>query len=144
MTDDELDDFLGTARVVRLASLRGGGAPDVTPLWFVWIDGALWLSSLVPSQRWTNVVRDPRVAGVVDDGTDYGELRGVEVIGTAEPVGEQPRNGLPHDELPSVETAYARKYRVPDGQLYDGRHAWLKVTPLSVLSWDHRKIETQP
>lgn len=140
MSEDEQDAFLDSARVVRLASLRGDGHPDVTPLWFVWVDRFLWISSLVPSQRWVNIVRDPRVAGVIDDGDGYRELRGVEVIGYAEAVGEQPRTGLPHSELARVEAAYAAKYDVPDGQMYDGRHAWLRVAPASVLSWDHRKI----
>lgn len=140
MTPDERDAFLAESPVARVATLRADGSPDVTPLWFAWVDEAMWLSSLVRSQRWANVLRDPRVSAVVDDGESYAELRGVELIGHAEPVGEQPRAGEQHKVLTRVEAAYAAKYGVPDGGLWDGRHAWLRLTPTSELSWDHRKI----
>ena len=90
MTPAELDDFLAQARTCRVASLAPDG-PHVVPLWFVWAGGALWLSSVVRSQRWTDLIRDPRVAAVVDTGEEYQELRGAEIKGTAVPVGEVPR-----------------------------------------------------
>ena len=67
MTPAELDDFLAQARTCRVATL-GPGGPHVAPLWFVWTGGALWLSSVVRSQRWTDLIRDPRVAVVIDAG----------------------------------------------------------------------------
>jgi hypothetical protein len=46
----------------------------------VLLDGtSVWLYSVVASQRWCDLRRDPRVAIVVDAGEAYGELRGVEV-----------------------------------------------------------------
>jgi hypothetical protein len=27
---------------------------------------------------------------------------------------------------------------------HDGRHAWLRVTPLKLVSWDFRKLGTLP
>ena len=82
MTPAELDDFLAQARTCRVASM-GPDGPHVAPLWFVWTGGALWLSSLVRSQRWADLARDPRVAVVVDAGEEYQELRGAEIRGTA-------------------------------------------------------------
>jgi hypothetical protein len=34
----------------------------------------------------------------------------------------------------------ARKYFGIDQMPYDERHAWLKVTPQKITSWDFRKI----
>ena len=59
MTKDELDAFLGEERMCRLGSVDGDGAPHVSPLWFVWDGSALWLHSIVKSQRWVNLMRDP-------------------------------------------------------------------------------------
>lgn len=38
MTDAERDDFLGSERTCRVASV-GPDGPHATPLWFVWRDG---------------------------------------------------------------------------------------------------------
>ncbi|MBS1844729.1 MAG: pyridoxamine 5'-phosphate oxidase family protein, partial [Actinobacteria bacterium] len=92
MSPAEVDEFLGAARTCRLASV-GAAGPHVTPLWFVWLEGALWMQSLTRSQRWTDLMRDPRVAVVVDDGEEYLELRGVELRGEVVTVGEIPRVG---------------------------------------------------
>ena len=61
MTPAELDEFLAQAHTCRVATLTPDG-PHVVPLWFAWTGGALWLSSLVRSQRWADLIRDPRVA----------------------------------------------------------------------------------
>ena len=80
----------------RLGSVDGDGAPHVSPLWFVWDGSALWLHSIVKSQRWVNLMRDPRVSVAVDAGVGYGELRGVELLGRVEVVGDVPRVDTPH------------------------------------------------
>ena len=91
------------------------------------------------SQRWTDLQRDGRVSVIVDAGTDFRELRGVELRGVAESVGEVPRTGAPVHELERPERLFADKYA--GGQMHhDGRHAWLRVTPRKVVSWDFRKI----
>jgi len=82
MSDEELDEFLAAERTCRVATV-GTEGPHVAPLWFVWQDGALWLTSLNRSQRWTDIQRDPRVAAVIDAGEHYHELHGVEIEGDA-------------------------------------------------------------
>src|SRR5579875_1779744 len=99
MTPEELDDFLSTERTCRVATLTSDGSPHVTPLWFAWDGTHVWLTSIVRSQRWTDLQRDPRISVVVDAGGDYMELRGAEIRGRAEPVGEVPRTGEPVAEL---------------------------------------------
>jgi hypothetical protein len=136
----EVDAFLGAARTCRLASV-GPTGPHVTPLWFVWREGSMWMQSLTRSQRWTDLMRDPRVAVVVDDGEEYLELRGVELRGEVATVGEIPRVGAEDiPELTAVEAAFARKYLGGAEFGYDGRHAWLRLDPAKVVSWDFRKI----
>jgi nitroimidazol reductase NimA-like FMN-containing flavoprotein (pyridoxamine 5'-phosphate oxidase superfamily) len=103
MSPEEVDTFLAEQRTCRVATVGGDGAPHVTPLWFVWDGVALWLTSVVRSQRWTDLQRDGRIAVVVDAGDDFMELRGVELRGTAEQVGEVPRTGEPVAELDSAE-----------------------------------------
>jgi len=138
MTDEEVSTFLAEQRTCRVATIAATG-PHVTPLWFAWHAGFLWLTSITRSQRWTDLQRDPRIAVVVDAGEAYGELRGVELQGRVEVVGEVPRTGAPHPELEAVEQAFADRYTsgVVDR---DGRHAWLRLSPEKIVSWDFRKL----
>jgi hypothetical protein len=139
MTDDERDAFLAEERTCRVATVGGDGAPHVTPLWFAWDGAALWLTSIVRSQRWTDLQNDRRISIVVDAGSDFMELRGVEIRGVAEPVGEVPRTGEPVPELDQPERLFADKY-AGGTVFHDGRHAWLRVVPDKIVSWDFRKI----
>jgi hypothetical protein len=141
MSTEELDGFLAAERTCRVATVRGDGTPHVVPLWFVWDGNALWLNSVVKSQRWTDLSRNPAVSVVVDAGTAYGELRGVELVGTVEKVGDAPRlRGVGDPELAEPEQLFAEKYNGTSTYVPDGRHAWLRLTPSKLVSWDFRKL----
>ncbi|MFJ6698792.1 pyridoxamine 5'-phosphate oxidase family protein [Streptomyces sp. NPDC091272] len=140
MTDTERDAYLTGQRVCRVATVSADGAPHVGALWFVWDGASVWLYSITRSRRWAQLGKDPRLAVVVDDGVEYGELRGVELSGAAEFVGEAPRTGEPCPELTSPEGLFARKYFGLAEMPHDGRHAWLRLTPDAIASWDFRKL----
>ena len=145
MTAEELTSFLGEQRTCRFAT-TGPDGPHVAPVWFVWDGQALWVYSLTRSQRWANVSRDPRVAVVVDDGHHYHELHGVEIEGEATVVGPVPRTGDEDPrppELAEPERLMAAKYFGQPEMTHDGRHAWLRITPLKIVSWDFRKLEME-
>ena len=138
MSDDERDAFLKKERTCRVATMSPDG-PHATPLWFVWDGAALWLYSIVKSQRWTDLMRDPRIGVVIDAGEDFLELRGVEIAGSVEVVGDVPRIDTQNADLAPIESAFGEKYAA--GQFgHDERHAWLRVTPSKISSWDFRKI----
>lgn len=141
MSPAELDAYLAQQRTCRLATVSHDG-PHVSPLWFFWDGTALWLNSIVNSQRWVDCTRDPRVAVVIDDGDTFSQLRGVEIQGRAETVGEVPRLGDPNPALDGAERGFHLKYRPPGTAIpYDGRHAWLRVAPTKITSWDYRKLD---
>ena len=139
MSAEELDRFMLEERTCRVSTVGADGAPHTSALWFAWDGGALWLTSVVRSQRWTDLERDGRVSVVVDAGREFMELRGVELRGTAVAVGEVPRTGEPVSALETPERLYADKYA--GGTMHhDGRHAWLRITPEKIVSWDFRKM----
>ena len=173
MSAEELSSFLDEQHTCRFAT-TGPDGPHVAPVWFVWDGQALWVYSLTRSQRWANVARDSRVAVVIDDGHHYHELRGVEIEGQASVVGPVPRTGEQDEdatELAEPERLMAAKYFGPaslaasgggaslaasggganpaasgggPAMTHDGRHAWLRVTPLKMVSWDFRKLADLP
>jgi len=169
MSAEELSAFLGEQHTCRFAT-SGPDGPHVAPVWFVWDGQAIWVYSLTRSQRWANVSRDPRVAIVVDDGHHYHELHGVEIEGQAAVVGPVPRTGQENENAPELaepERLMTAKYFGPASlaasggggspstgggaspstsggpeMTHDGRHAWLRVTPQKMVSWDFRKLAT--
>jgi hypothetical protein len=145
MSAEERDSFLGEQRTCRLATL-GPGGPHVSPVWFVWDGKDLWVYSLTRSQRWTDLQRDPRAAAVIDAGEHYAELHGVEIEGEAAVVGPVPRTGDRDPgtpELAEPERLMGGKYH-GGAMIHDGRHAWLRITPQKITSWDFRKLATLP
>lgn len=76
---------------------------------------------------------------VVDDGAEYGG-HGVELSGAAVFVGEAPRTGEARPELEVPERLLAAKYFGMDVMPHDGRHAWLRLAPEAIISWDFRKL----
>jgi hypothetical protein len=139
MTAEERDAFLRRNRVCRVATATSSGRPHASALWFVWDGALLWLYSIIRSQRWTDLQNNPRCAVIVDEGSDYAELRGVELYGQVEVEGEIPRLGTENSTLSTVEAEFASKY-LDSHFRYDGRHAWLRMSPEREYTWDFRKI----
>jgi PPOX class probable F420-dependent enzyme len=140
LSPEERDRYLREQRTCRVGTVGPDGRPHVSALWFVWDGSALWLNSLTNSQRWANLMRSPAVSVLVDSGHEFMELAGVELIGDVEVVGEVPRTDAPHPELETPERLFSDKYADGRGFAYDGRHAWLRLVPEKVLSWDFSKI----
>ena len=55
-------------------------------------------------------------------------------------MGEAPRTGEPCPELDVPERLFARKNFGMEEMPHDGRHAWLRLTPDAIASWDFRKL----
>ena len=91
MTDQEVAAFLADNVKVQVASIGKDGAPHLSTLFYVVLDGRIAFWTYGRSQKIRNLERDPRVAALVEDGTDYFELRGVSINGTAELVRDQER-----------------------------------------------------
>ena len=140
MDDDEVAAFLAASFRARIATVNKDGSPHVVPITYVVLDGkvAFWADNV--SQKMVNLQRDPRIAAVVDDGVDFQELQGVELIGTAELRGDEETNGRIADlfaaKAPEEHRAGARDMLLA---LAAERTA-VVVQPERVASWDHRKL----
>jgi nitroimidazol reductase NimA-like FMN-containing flavoprotein (pyridoxamine 5'-phosphate oxidase superfamily) len=132
---DELEWYLRLERTVRLATVDPDGTPHVIPLWFVWADGTMFMNSTDGNVTVRNVQLNPRATGCIDDGTTYGDLRGVVVQGTVERAGDDPR-------LPDVEHLWSEKYLAgnPVPFAHWRNRVWLRMKPDRFASWDFRKI----
>ncbi len=133
MTAEELDGFLSTERTARVGTVSRSGEPHVAPLWFVWVDGAVFVSSLRRSRRTSDLRGGSRAAVCVDAGENYAELKGAVLYGTFQPAND-------HPSLNEVRRVFGEKYlggnETPDRQSHD----WLVLKPDRIVSWDFRKI----
>src|SRR5436190_905002 len=55
-------------QVAHVGSTLPDGTPHVVPLWFVWLEDAVFVSCRAGSQVWRNLMNDPRVALQFDRG----------------------------------------------------------------------------
>ena len=68
MTDSERDDFLTEPGVVlKIGTLRGDGSPLVTPIWFLYEEGAIWFTPRARSEWFANLKADPRASLCIDE-----------------------------------------------------------------------------
>jgi PPOX class probable F420-dependent enzyme len=82
-------DFIAAPHFGSVATVDADGSPRQAIVWYLLGDDELVVNSRV-GRRWpTNLLRDPRVYVAVFDEAD--PLRWVGLLGTAEPIEDQPR-----------------------------------------------------
>ena len=145
MTAEEVSTFLDDNLKVQVASIGKDGAPHLSTLFYVVVDGAIAFWTYGRSQKIRNLERDPRVSALVEDGTDYFELRGASINGTAEIVRDP-------DRIREIGSAVATRMVGASSfeELGDlGRdeverqvkkRVAVIIHPDHVATWDHRKM----
>jgi PPOX class probable F420-dependent enzyme len=92
--DARIQQYLATKDVVVLATLLPGGAPVITPMWFLHDGDALTMISVDGLRKIANLRADPRVCVVAESGTRR-DIRSVTVHGRAAFLSDTPeRRGL--------------------------------------------------
>jgi PPOX class probable F420-dependent enzyme len=138
---------LGVARrmfaglpAASVATVEPDGSPHVVPLWFVWPEDAVYVSTRRPSRTWANAGRDPRVSISIDVGRGWTELAGISILGRAEPMPAE------HPGMRRPISAWHEKYRsLLSGEGFE-RFAeqvrslvFLRIAPERIASWDHAR-----
>ncbi len=141
MTEDEVREFIESQRVVNIATFGADGNIHLVAMWYGLHNGHVALETFSKSQKAQNLRRDPRITALIESDGDYGELRGVEIVGTAVvhddlevllPIAEQVvRKYIPHGgeaDIPGIAQSMARN-RVA-----------IEIVPEKIVSWDHTKL----
>jgi PPOX class probable F420-dependent enzyme len=137
----ELPALYAECKSLQLATLDKSGAPHLTTVWYAVHDGAFLFETYGKSQKLVNMRRDPRVALLLEAGTEYAELRGVSMQGRAEIV-DDPAETLRlmtvlvdhHFPGQTPEALAAMAARMAEKRVV------VSVRPDKVISWDHRKL----
>ena len=140
MTEDEVEEFLQGRRTMCVATVDASGQPHVVAMWYGFLDGAPAIWTYAKSQKLVNLRRNPRITCLVEDGEEYGELRGVELVGTARVIEDR------ETILKVGENVYQRYFGALDDAgreavaLMGAKRAAAVVDVDRVVSWDHRKL----
>lgn len=66
MTEEELQAFLGQPLIARLATVRANGTPQIAPMWFLYEDGVIYMSTRTHAAKVKHIRANPRVAVAID------------------------------------------------------------------------------
>jgi hypothetical protein len=88
MSPSEVSALLAASRKVQLGTLNPDGSVHLVTMFYGLIDGQIAFWTYRTSQKALNLARDPRITCLVEDGSDYFELRGVQLRGTVRVVSE--------------------------------------------------------
>jgi general stress protein 26 len=135
--------MLERGRSLQLATNGSDGTPHLSTLWYGLRDDDVVAWTPAESTKGRNLKRDQRAAWLLEDGTAYEELRGVLFRGHVELV--EDRAGL----LEIANAIFDRNFRAnrpdPAERIAAGGRLGMVFHPMSVASWDHRKLEaTRP
>jgi nitroimidazol reductase NimA-like FMN-containing flavoprotein (pyridoxamine 5'-phosphate oxidase superfamily) len=125
-------------RVAHVGSVLADGSPHVVPLWFVWLEEALYLTSRRGSVVERNIRRDPRVAITLHRGQAWTEQAGCMIRAEAEAVGADAEGAK------RALSAWFEKYRTELSGFGFGAYTQqviepvvIRVRPNSLATWLH-------
>jgi PPOX class probable F420-dependent enzyme len=137
MTPAEVAAFLAGSRKLQLATINRDGTPHLVTMYYAMDGGRITFWTYRASQKARNLSRDPRVSCLVETGSEYFDLRGVQVQGVAKAV-EDPAEVLRIGRRIGAVTAGD----LPDDYIQHTARKRLGyvVEPTRVISWDHGKL----
>lgn len=140
MSDEEVDEFLAGRNTMTLCSINHDGTIHAVAMWYGFLDGAVVFETKAKSQKAQNLRRNPIITCMVEDGYSYQELRGVEIVGTAEIVEDPERMWAAGISVFERYTAPYTEAMRPAVEAMLHKRVVIKVNPTRVVSWDHRKL----
>ena len=137
MSQQELDFFLSNGRIVRVSSVGPDGTPHIIPIWYVYENGKLYLSTGPQSIKVRNLRANNKVAFCVDVGEAFYDLKAVVGKGTAKILTDKKFN----DEIgKKILLKYLGDLNSPAAkQLASLEHVVIEITPTTETSWDYSK-----
>jgi PPOX class probable F420-dependent enzyme len=140
LTDEEVQEFLQSARSATIASIGPTGHAHLVAMWFTVIDGDICFETKMKSQKVVNLRRNPKVSALIEDGATYEELRGVSIEGTAEVIEDAEllwRVGV--DVWERYYGPYTEELK-PFVDAMVNKRVVVRISGDRVRSWDHRKM----
>ncbi|TDD32413.1 pyridoxamine 5'-phosphate oxidase [Actinomadura sp. KC06] len=148
MTPDEVASYLAANFKVQVATVGRYGAPHLVTMFYALLDGKIAFTTYRASQKVLNLRRDPTMTCLVEDGVEYGELRGVALYGRGAVIEDpEPRSkvgmvvGSRMAGLPVPEIGEPIDPVVAEGiEQAIAKRVLIVMEPDRIVSWDHGKL----
>jgi PPOX class probable F420-dependent enzyme len=154
LTPAEQLELLESERVVVVSSLGPRGWPHSMPMWFTLRDPAsepppegppkeIWVWTYAKSQKVRNLERDARATLLIETGTEYVELRGIQIEAEAELIRDP---DAVFEFAKQLTTRYSEGIDSIEGDAAEAMQAQaakrvaIRFQPVRVATWDHRKL----
>ncbi|MCH8037026.1 MAG: TIGR03618 family F420-dependent PPOX class oxidoreductase [Proteobacteria bacterium] len=82
MTQAQIEEFHRVPRNAIVGTNRRDGAPQMSPVWYLYEDGRFYIGVRVASAKYRNLQRDPRIGLCIDGG--HPDSRAIMIYGRAE------------------------------------------------------------
>lgn len=136
MTQKELEEFLFKPILARIATVGKNSAPHIAPMWFVYENGTLIISTGRDAAKIKNIKNNPAVVVSIDTTEGGFQSRGVILRGKAELVEK--------DTLEITKKIYKKYLGSLDNpmanQLLQIPRTVIKLKPQKIFSWDYAKM----
>ena len=143
LSERERRELIDGERIVVVSTFGPRGWPHVMPLWYVPREGEIWIWTYAKSQKVKNLERDPRATLLIEAGTEYNELRGLQIEAEAELI-RDPERVVEFAKLLTIR--YSEGIDSVEGDAEAALHAQapkrvaIHFHPRRVTSWDHGKL----
>ncbi len=142
MSEDEMWDFIETQKSIQVCTLNKDGSPHLTVMWFAIKDKTIVLETFTKSQKIVNLKRNPQMAVLLEDGSDYNELRGVSINCEAELIDDYDTvHALHVDVVVRNQEGVTPEQAEEFTREMSKKKTVIRVRPQKVMSWDHRKLD---
>jgi hypothetical protein len=135
---------LAAAHTGIFTTLRADGVPITLPVWFVALDGRIFVGGPAHTKKIARVRHDARCSFLVESGLRWAELRAVHLTGTARLVTDPALVARVDAALDAKYSAFRTPIdEMPDATrgYYDTGTATIEITPDDrVLSWDNQRL----
>ncbi|MEZ4861911.1 MAG: TIGR03618 family F420-dependent PPOX class oxidoreductase [Caldilineaceae bacterium] len=136
MSTAQVEEFLAVVRHAIIATNRVDGPPQLTPVWYLYEDGRLYISAGANAIKVRNLRRDPQVTVCVDGG--HPDARYVILQGTVQIV-------EPHDpQQEAMRWRIVRRYYTTEADarryyesIQDSASVLLVLEPMTVIGQDY-------
>ncbi len=133
MNEKELKEFLSQRLLARIATVDENCRPHVAPVWFLFEDGKIFITTGKNSVKVRNIMANPEIAITVDETEDGLDNRGVIMKGKAELVDDE--------DIPrKIFIKYLGSLDHPSAErLLEMERITISLRPEKIISWDFRE-----